>query len=326
MQQRERLRVRRVVLPVPLHVRSKRIRVRVGVGNGPPIPSLLSIWIAIITLSKSITTITALRRHPSFFTSTTNRRILHHDDNEDNSYEYNQKAQSIIDSVKNKDNHNQPTLNSLRKLSPKPTDHLVTDLPYLNPNTLTTKHYAGHIPASHDDDKKLFYWLFEPDLDNASKHSDADIPLLIWLNGGPGCSSMDGLFLENGPIRLVRSQDDNNNNNNSNNNDHGDGWSIQVNPYSWHKAPAYVLYVDQPVGTGLSFTKRQKYCKNDLEVNIDFHLFLENFLIMYEDLFLNEIDQQQYDGGDNGFVQRMMKRPLYFSGYVFFFVYVCFEY
>lgn len=90
------------------------------------------------------------------------------------------------------------------------------------------------------------------------------------------------------------------------NNKESNPWTIQINQYSWHKAPAYVLYIDQPVGTGLSFTKSKKYCKNDKEINIDFHLFLENFLLMYEDFFLKN------DPNENG--QRTMSRPLYFSG------------
>jgi hypothetical protein len=60
-------------------------------------------------------------------------------------------------------------------------DHLVTSLPYLDPSTFPTKHYAGHIPASKNDDKKLFYWLFEPDTSTVQKE-DGEIPLLIWLS------------------------------------------------------------------------------------------------------------------------------------------------
>jgi carboxypeptidase C (cathepsin A) len=69
------------------------------------------------------------------------------------------------------------------------------------------------------------------------------------MNGGPGCSSMDGLFLENGPFKL------------------DDQLALHLNPHSWHHL-ADVLYIDQPVGTGLSFTtNRDGYPRNDEQVN-----------------------------------------------------------
>mmetsp|Transcript_9935 Transcript_9935/g.18659 ORF Transcript_9935/g.18659 Transcript_9935/m.18659 type:complete len:697 (+) Transcript_9935:227-2317(+) len=195
-------------------------------------------------------------------------------------------------------------LQSKRVKLPTPADHQVTTLPYLSDNAFPTKHYAGHIPASHNDDKKIFYWLFLPDANDTSKvDNESDIPLIIWLNGGPGCSSMDGLWIENGPFRLVPPGV-------SGRND----WNIDINPYSWHKAPAYVLYVDQPVGTGLSFTKLGNYCKNDLEIDIDFHLFLENFMVVYKDLFLKSDQEKLMTDDGKEMEQYRMKRPFYFSG------------
>jgi hypothetical protein len=71
-----------------------------------------------------------------------------------------------------------------------PEDHLVTSLPYLKKDAFPTKHYAGLLPANSKKTKYFFYWLFEPD---SSIHKEDDIPLLLWMNGGPGCSSMDGM-------------------------------------------------------------------------------------------------------------------------------------
>ncbi|EJK64554.1 hypothetical protein THAOC_14709 [Thalassiosira oceanica] len=117
-----------------------------------------------------------------------------------------------------------------------------------------------------------------------------EVPLILWLNGGPGCSSMDGLWLENGPLRLKPGQN---------------SWTIEINPYSWHRAPAWTLYVDQPVGTGLSFSRKGKYCKNDFEVNRDFHYFLEEFLLLHKDKFLSENSQS---------AEYVLRTPFYFSG------------
>jgi carboxypeptidase D len=150
-------------------------------------------------------------------------------------------------------------------------DHLPFDL------------YSGHLNASKDGDKKFFYWLVAPE----SEKESLDTPLVIWLNGGPGCSSSDGFFLENGPLMFEQMP--------------SNEWKLTLNPYSWHLAPAWVLYVDQPVGTGLSFTKSQQYPTNDEEVNVDFQYFLEEFLQFYGDFFLKED-------------QKMTKRPVFFSG------------
>jgi carboxypeptidase D len=162
-----------------------------------------------------------------------------------------------------------------------PANHRVTSLPLVA--QLPTDFYAGHLPASDDGDKKIFYWLVAPTPD---VRMSPNTPLLIWLNGGPGCSSMEGFFLENGPLKFALQNDQ---------------WQLVPNPHSWHLAPAWVLYVDQPVGTGLSFTKSGKYAKNDIEVNKDFTYFLEEFLMFHKDLFLN--------GGT-----MEMNRKLFFSG------------
>jgi vitellogenic carboxypeptidase-like protein len=98
--------------------------------------------------------------------------------------------------------------------------------------------YAGHIQirnVSHtgEDDPKnkasMFYWFFpaqEPLVENP--------PLVIWLQGGPGSSSMIGLFYEMGPFNF-----------------NGKGKLIR-NTESWNKHYS-MLFIDQPVGTGLSF-------------------------------------------------------------------------
>jgi len=166
-----------------------------------------------------------------------------------------------------------------------PVGHLVTDLPLLD--SFPTQQWAGHLPASNSGDKFFFYWLFAPDL-IASDKKDADVPLIIWLNGGPACSSMDGLFLENGPFRLKV--------------DSTTGqFKVVTDPHSWHATvPAYTLYIDQPVGTGLSFTTSGKYPRNDEEVNTDFYYFLQEFFQLHSDKFVDS-DQKTF-------------RPLFFSG------------
>jgi carboxypeptidase D len=106
---------------------------------------------------------------------------------------------------------------------------------------------------------------------------------------------MDGLFLENGPLRFVTSDEDE--------------VYLTDNPYSWNKAPAYALYIDQPVGTGLSFTTSRKYPTNDEEVNVDFYYFLTQFFALHADKFVTSNGDSQSSN-----TQRQVQRPVYFSG------------
>lgn len=137
-------------------------------------------------------------------------------------------------------------------------DHLVKSLPGLS--GYTHKHWAGLLTVDPAHSGRLFYWLFEP---TGAPPEDADV--LIWLNGGPGCSSMDGLFLENGPFRVRE-----------------DG-TLDVNEHSWNDK-AYLLYVDQPVGTGFSYTSQNAYAKNDEMINAGFYAFLQAFYALHPSL------------------------------------------
>ena len=131
-------------------------------------------------------------------------------------------------------------------------EHRVLSLPGLDSQAFRSAHYAGYLDIDRQTDSKIFYWLFEAEGGAAAR------PLVIWLNGGPGCSSMDGLFLEVGPFRL-------------------EGDRIRINPHSWHRN-ANLLFVDQPVGTGFSFTRgRNSYPSTYAEISEHFYRFLLRF-------------------------------------------------
>lgn len=108
---------------------------------------------------------------------------------------------------------------------------LVESLPFLA-EKLDFKQYAGLLEVDKDNNGHLFFWMFE------AKNSLETAPLVIWLTGGAGCSSAMGLFLENGPFKI---QSDS---------------SFLLRPYSWNEN-ATVLYLDQPVGTGFSYTDQK---------------------------------------------------------------------
>jgi carboxypeptidase C (cathepsin A) len=60
-------------------------------------------------------------------------------------------------------------------------------------------------------------------------------PVVVWMNGGPGCSSMLGMLTENGPYLLPNNKT-----------------MYEENAYSWNKE-ASVLYIEQPAGVGFSY-------------------------------------------------------------------------
>ncbi|OAQ98363.1 hypothetical protein LLEC1_01172 [Akanthomyces lecanii] len=79
------------------------------------------------------------------------------------------------------------------------------------------------------DNQHMWWWFFE------ARNNSKTAPLALWLNGGPGCSSMLGLFQENGPCTF-----------------NNGGSQPKLNPYSWNSF-ANMLYVDQPIGAGFSY-------------------------------------------------------------------------
>ncbi|KAH8898491.1 alpha/beta-hydrolase [Thozetella sp. PMI_491] len=118
--------------------------------------------------------------------------------------------------------------------------------------TYGEKQWTGTVDVSSD--KRLFYWFFE------SRGNPETDPLIIWMNGGPGGSSMMGLLTEIGPCTL-----------------HPSSTHTKPNPYSWNNN-ASVLFLDQPAGTGLAtVAPNRQWPDTDEEGAIDFQYFLNVF-------------------------------------------------
>jgi serine carboxypeptidase-like clade 1 len=128
--------------------------------------------------------------------------------------------------------------------------------------------YAGYI-AIPDGEKQMFYFFAE------SQNDPATDPVVLWLNGGPGCSSFDGFVYEHGPFFF-------------NNGPEGAGQNLTLNPYSWNLV-ANMIYLDSPCGVGLSYSDNTNdYITNDIITANDSHHFLLNFFKEYSAFAQND--------------------------------------
>ncbi|KAH8725499.1 Alpha/Beta hydrolase protein [Phaeosphaeriaceae sp. PMI808] len=117
--------------------------------------------------------------------------------------------------------------------------------------------YAGLLPISDDpsETRKLFFWFFP------STQSKAPEEVVIWLNGGPGCSSLSGFLTENGPFTW----------------ESGTLAPVQ-NAYSWNNL-TNVLWVEQPVGVG--YSQGTPNITNEVELGNEFRGFYKSFVDLF---------------------------------------------
>ncbi|XP_076901314.1 serine carboxypeptidase-like 42 [Bidens hawaiensis] len=134
-----------------------------------------------------------------------------------------------------------------------PAEDLVVRLP--GQPVVKFKQYAGYVDVDLKNGRSLFYYFVEAD-SNADKK-----PLSLWLNGGPGCSSMGGgAFTELGPFFPL-----------------GNGRGLRLNSKSWNKA-SNLLFVESPAGVGWSYSNTTSdYTTGDANTARDMHIFLINW-------------------------------------------------
>ncbi|KAL5543219.1 hypothetical protein UlMin_010929 [Ulmus minor] len=126
------------------------------------------------------------------------------------------------------------------------------------------RQYSGYVTVDESQGKALFYWFFE------ATHNPANEPLLLWLNGGPGCSSVGfGEAQELGPF-LVK-----------------EGPALKFNGYTWNRA-ANLLFLEAPVGVGFSYSNSSLDGIGDTVTAWDSHTFLLNWLKRFPQFKNNE--------------------------------------
>ena len=112
----------------------------------------------------------------------------------------------------------------------------------------TVKQYAGKYSIDNDK-KQYFYWAYE------ARNKSANTPTILWMTGGPGCSSELAMLFENGPCHVNAAGDD-----------------TTVNHNSWNSF-ANLVYIDQPAGVGFSTGSMDD--KNEADVANDMYSFLQ---------------------------------------------------
>ncbi|KII83375.1 hypothetical protein PLICRDRAFT_119436 [Plicaturopsis crispa FD-325 SS-3] len=120
--------------------------------------------------------------------------------------------------------------------------------------------WSGLMPISGaaNETRQLFFWFFPPGPTGSLDD------LIFWTNGGPGCSSLEGLLQENGPF----------------------SWSVGtakpiVNDFGWTNLSS-LLFVEQPVGTG--FSQGTPNITNEDELAAQVFGSLQQFLEVFSEL------------------------------------------
>ncbi|KAG2322491.1 hypothetical protein Bca52824_015704 [Brassica carinata] len=134
---------------------------------------------------------------------------------------------------------------------------------------------TGYLGIGEEEEVQLFYYFIK------SERNLEEDPLLLWLSGGPGCSSIHGLLFENaGPLTMKLEEYN------------GTLPSLVSTTYSWTKTSS-VIYLDQPVGTGFSFSTQLVDTPSDSGEARRIHEFLQKWLAKHEEFISNPL----YVGG-----------------------------
>lgn len=120
--------------------------------------------------------------------------------------------------------------------------------------------YAGFITTNTTYNSNMYFWFFP------AQNEPETAPVVLWLQGGPGGSSLFGLFVENGPYLVNKDI------------------KFVKKDITWNSKYS-MLYIDNPVGTGFSFTdKDEGYARNEVDVARDLYSCLTQFFQVFNKL------------------------------------------
>ncbi|ESQ27854.1 hypothetical protein EUTSA_v10018572mg [Eutrema salsugineum] len=136
---------------------------------------------------------------------------------------------------------------------------------------------TGYIGVGEEEEVQSFYYFIK------SERNPQEDPLLLWLSGGPGCSSISGLLFENGPLTMKLDVYN------------GTLPSLVSTTYSWTKTSS-IIFLDQPVRTGFSYSRTHLTTKpSDSGEAKRIHEFLQKWLGKHQEFSSNPF----YIAGDS---------------------------
>jgi carboxypeptidase C (cathepsin A) len=139
---------------------------------------------------------------------------------------------------------------------------------------LTYNSFSGYIDIDVATGKKYFYWFFE------STNNPATDPVVLWTNGGPGCTGFLGLFEEHGPFVVAANN------------------TLVANPFSWNQL-ANMIYIEQPTGVGFSYSNTtDDYNVGDQQAAEDMYTFIQGFYAKFPSYRSNpfHLSSESYGG------------------------------
>ncbi|XP_057840568.1 serine carboxypeptidase 1 [Cryptomeria japonica] len=150
-----------------------------------------------------------------------------------------------------------------------PEKALITSVPGYD-GSFPSKHYGGYVTVDEAHGRYLYYYFV------TSQGNPAKDPVVLWLNGGPGCSSFDGFVYEHGPFNFEAAT-----------NGSGNLPKLHLNPYAWSKVSS-IIYLDSPSGVGFSYSRTANdYNTGDFKTAKDTHTFLLEWFEEYPEFQSN---------------------------------------
>ncbi|CAI9115445.1 OLC1v1016347C1 [Oldenlandia corymbosa var. corymbosa] len=136
---------------------------------------------------------------------------------------------------------------------------------------------TGYIGVGESEEVQLFYYFVK------SESNPKLDPLILWMTGGPGCSSFTALAYEFGPIMFEDVEES------------GRLPRLVLNPNSWTEVASFI-FLDTPAGTGFSYATNPEALKsNTMSACNEVHEFIRKFLIQHPEFISNPF----YVGGDS---------------------------